>query len=144
MVKNSLIIASHVLIIKYLAIILSHMLTKRPHRSIICSHTVIIRALRSIIWSHTVIIHYHTLISLSSMLIIQSHTSIMYSHTPITVLALAPDSDSLVFVYTAHYLSICQSTRLTLLSPDPFIKSDWIAAMTPRIIINNGWVPRNF
>jgi len=48
MVKNSLIITSHMLIIKYLAIILSHMLTKRSHRSIICSPTLIIHALRSI------------------------------------------------------------------------------------------------
>jgi len=49
MVKNSLIIASHMLLIKYLTIILSHMLKKRSHWSIICSHTLIICALRSII-----------------------------------------------------------------------------------------------
>jgi len=49
MVKNSLIIASHMLIMNYLVIILSHMLTKRSHRSIICSHILIIHALRSII-----------------------------------------------------------------------------------------------
>jgi len=42
MVKNSLIIASRMLIIKYLTIILSPMLTKHSHRSIICSHTLII------------------------------------------------------------------------------------------------------
>jgi len=41
-VKNSLIIASLMLIKKHLAISLSHMLTKRSNRSIICSHTPIL------------------------------------------------------------------------------------------------------
>jgi len=83
LIKNSIIIASHMLIIKYLTIILSHMLTKRSNWSIICPHTIIFCALRSIIWSHTVIIHSHTLVSPPFMLIIQFHTSIMHSHIPI-------------------------------------------------------------
>jgi len=66
MVKNSLIIVSHMLTIKYLAIIISHIMrTECSHMSIICSHTLIVHDLRSIIWSHTVIIHSHILLFLS-------------------------------------------------------------------------------
>jgi len=74
MVKNPLVIVSHMLIIKYLDIIPSNMLTKRSHRSVICPYTFI-HALRSIIWSHTVIIHPHTLTSP-----FYAHYSVPYHH----------------------------------------------------------------
>jgi len=70
MVKNSLIILSHMLRIKHLTIILPHMLTTSFHMCIICSVTFTIYALKS-----TIVIHFLTLISLSAMLIMQHHIS---------------------------------------------------------------------
>jgi len=70
MVKNSLIVLSHMLRIKHLAIILPHMLPTSFHMCIICFPTFTIYALKS-----TTVIHFPTLISLSAMLIMQHHLS---------------------------------------------------------------------
>jgi len=95
MVKASLIIASHMLIIPYLAIILSHMPTRNALIGLYFALIPLLLVLLGLLFGLVLSLFIPIPLFLSFMLFIQFHSSIMYSHisnigSPIVIIQECP------------------------------------------------------